>query len=61
MAIKPICTKCIHNMGDGCEACVDNYLRIFDKGKCEDFNDGLLAPSSIDIIDEEDDYTREWD
>ena len=24
MAIKPICTKCIHNMGDGCEAFRDD-------------------------------------
>ena len=47
-------------MGDGCEAFVDNYLRIYDKGKCEDFDNGLLPPCSTDIIDEEDDYTREW-
>ena len=29
MALKPICKKCIHDFGDGCEAFRDEYMRIY--------------------------------
>lgn len=45
MALKSICKKCIHDFGNGCEAFRDEYMQIFDKSECEDFNDGLLPPN----------------
>ena len=34
-------------MGDGCEAFVDNYLQIYDKGKCEDFDNDKSGNKEI--------------
>ena len=50
--MESICKKCIHNCGNGCEAFRDEYLQIYDKGECEDFDDGLLPPKP-NLFDEE--------
>jgi hypothetical protein len=53
MALKPICKKCIHDFGNGCEAFRDEYKKIYDKRNCDDFNDGLLPPNP-NMHDDED-------
>ena len=60
MALKPICKKCIHDFGDGCEAFRDEYMRIYDKGRCDDFNDGTCHTISVESTYGEDDYSKEW-
>ena len=58
--MKSICMKCIRNFGDRCEAFRDEYMKIFFKDECGDFDEGFCLPSSQDIIDGEDDDSREW-
>ena len=50
--MKSICKKCIHDFGDGCEAFRDEYMQIYNKNKCDDFNDGKLPPNP-DLFEEE--------
>lgn len=60
MALKPICKKCIHDFGDGCETFRDEYMQISDKGRCEDFDVGTCHTVSVESTYGEDDYSKEW-
>ena len=48
--MESICKNCIHNCGDVCEAYRDEYMRIYDKGRCDDFNDGTCHTISVASI-----------
>jgi len=60
MALKPICKKCIHDFGNGCEAFRDEYMQILDKDECEDFDDGTCHTISVGSANGEDEYSKEW-
>lgn len=46
--MKPICKKCIRDLGDRCEAFRDEYMRIYDKVRCDDFDDGACHTITVE-------------
>lgn len=60
MALKTICKKCIHDFGNGCEALRDEYMQIFGKDECDDFDDGTCHMFSVESTCGEDEYTKGW-
>ena len=56
--MKPICKKCIRDLGDRCEAFRDEYMRIYDKVRCDDFDDGACHTITVESTYGEDDYSK---
>lgn len=58
--MRSICKKCIHNYRGECEAFNDDYMNIFSKNECEDFDEGFCPTIPVESANGEDEYTSEW-
>ena len=52
--------KCIHDFGNGCEAHRNEYMKIYNKDECDDFDDGTCHSVSVESTNGEDEYSKEW-
>ena len=48
--------KCIHDFGNGCEAHRNEYMKIYNKDECDDFDDGTCHSVSVESTNGEDEY-----